>query len=447
MSRFPVAACAVALAMPAPPCAAQVSTPATPRVDAPSPTPTMGPPAPSRPLDALPPPSPRDGPLPPTLTLPQALAEAEARSPAILAARARIEAAEARLGQAGVRSNPELSVELEDAFGTGDLAGVRAAELTVSVSQRLDLFGRRRARVGAAEAALAAERLRLAAARADLALAVREAFAGAATARDRLLVAREELERARELARVAGLLVEVGREPPLRALRARSAAAQAEAALRVAEAEDQAARRTLSALFGIGAAAGAVAGELADIAPATVPPEQTLEVRLADLELLAAEAEVRQQEAAARLDPAVGVGVRRSQERDDFGLVAGVSVPLPVFDRNRGNIAAARAGVRTAEANRAAALASAAARLANAETALAGADARVRALDGAAIPEAAEALRLSELAYRAGKIGLQELLAARDALSAARRQLIDARLERARAVAALTRAAATSGQD
>lgn len=446
MSRFPVAACAVALATPALPCAAQVSTPATPSVGVPSATPTVGPPTPASPLGALPL-SPRDGPLPPTLTLPQALAEAEARSPSILAARARIEAAEARLGQAGVRSNPELSVELEDAFGTGDLAGVRSAELTVSVSQRLDLFGRRRARVGAAEAALTAERLRLTVARADLAQAVREAFAQAATARDRLFVVREELERARELARVAGLLVEVGREPPLRALRARSAAAQAEAALRVAEAEDQATRRTLSALFGVGAVADAVEGDLADVTPVTTAPEQTLEVRLADLELLAAEAEVRQQQVAARLDPSVGIGVRRNQELDDFGLVAGVSVPIPIFDRNRGNIAAARAGVRTAEANRAAALATATARLANAQTALTGANARLSALEGAAIPEAAEAVRLSELAYRAGKIGLQELLAAQDALSTARRQLIDARLDRARAVAALTRASASSGQD
>lgn len=344
MSRFPVAACAVALAIPALPCAAQVSTPATPRVGVLSATPTVGPPTPAGPLGALPL-SPRDGPLPPTLTLPQALAEAEARSPSILAARARIEAAEARLGQAGVRSNPELSVELEDAFGTGDLAGVRSAELTVSVSQRLDLFGRRRARVGAAEAALTAERLRLTVARADLAQAVREAFAQAATARDRLFVVREELERARELARVAGLLVEVGREPPLRALRARSAAAQAEAALRVAEAEDQAARRTLSALFGVDAVPEAVAGDLADAPPLIIAPERTLEVRLADLELLTAEAEVRQQQVAARLDPSVGIGIRRNQELDDFGLVAGVSVPIPIFDRNRGNIAAARAGV------------------------------------------------------------------------------------------------------
>lgn len=443
MFRFSVPAFAVALALPAAPCVAQVSTPTTPRVGVPTSEPVAGPPAPAR-LPGQPPLLvPRDGSLPPTLTLADALAEAEGRSPAIIAARARIEAAEARLGQAGVRTNPELSVEVENVLGTDDLAGLRGAEITVSVSQRLDLFGRRRARVGAAQAAAAVERLRLAVARADLAQAVRETFAQAATARDRLIVAREELERARELARVAGLLVEVGREPPLRALRARSAAAQAEAALRVADTEDQAARRSLAALFGVETVPAAVAGDLTDMTPIPIAPDRTLEVRLADLELLVAEAEVRQQQVAGRLDPAVGVGIRRNQELDDQAFVAGVSVPLPVFDRNRGNIAAARAEVRTAEANRAAALATASARLANAQTAVAGADARLRALEGAAIPEAAEALRLSELAYRAGKIGLQELLSARDALSAARRQLIDARLERARAVAALARATAS----
>lgn len=181
MFRFSVPAFAVALALPAAPCAAQVSTPTTPRVGVPTSEPVAGPPAPAR-LPGQPPLLvPRDGPLPPTLTIADALAEAEERSPAIVAARARIEAAEARLGQAGVRTNPELSVEVENVLGTGDLAGLRGAELTVSVSQRLDLFGRRRARVGAAQAAAAVERLRLAVARADLAQAVRETFAQAAT--------------------------------------------------------------------------------------------------------------------------------------------------------------------------------------------------------------------------------------------------------------------------
>lgn len=423
------------------PATGQVSTPATPRVGSPT-TPTpVGPPAPPPSAD-LPLLVPREGPIPASLTLQQALEEAEARSPAIIAARARVEAAEARIRQAGFRPNPELSVEVENFAGTGDLSGFRGTETTVALNQRLDFGGRRRTRVAAAEAELVAERLRLAIARADLAQAVREQFATAVTARDRLRIATENEERARELARIAGILVEEGREPPLRAIRARSAAAQAAAALEAARAEERAARGTLASLFGVSSPPEAVAGELLDLQPRTINPEQSLEVRLAEAERLRAEAEVAQQLAARRLDPAVGLGVRHIRETGDVALVGGLSMPLPVFDRNQGNIAAARSGVRAAEANLASAMASARVRAANAITNVEAAGARVDALERAAIPEAAEALRLSELAYREGRATLLELLDAQEAYREAQTALIEARLAQAQATAELGRVAA-----
>ena len=176
--------------------------------------------------------------------------------------------------------------------------------------------------------------------------------------------------------------------------------------------------------------------------PAAVDPSETLDVRLAEAERLAAETGVAQERAAGRLDPSVGVGVRHIAETGDKALVAGFSVPLPLFDRNRGNIAAARAGVRAAEARREAALAQVAATIANASTALAAADVRVRALESAAVPEAREALRLTELSYQAGRSSLLELLDAQEAFAAVQSELIEARLARATAAASLTRSAA-----
>src|SRR3546814_4116284 len=65
-------------------------------------------------------------------------------------------------------------------------------------------------------------------------------------------------------------------------------------------------------------------------------------VRLAETERLIAEARLQGQRADGRLDPSVGFGVRQLRETGDRALIANVSVPLPVFDRNRGNISAAR---------------------------------------------------------------------------------------------------------
>lgn len=442
MFRFSAAACAVVLVWPALSSAAQVSTPATPRVGSPTIPAPQGPPAPFPAPGQLPLLTPRMGPLPANLTLAQALEEAEARSPAVIAARLGVQAAEARIRQAGFRTNPELSVEFENFLGTGDLSGIQGLETTVSVSQRLDLGGRRRARVAAARADLATQQLRLAIARADLAQAVRRQFAEAATARERLRLAEQNEARARELARVAGLLVDAGREPPLRALRARSAASQAAAELAAAQAQERGARASFAEVFGAGTTIPSLSGGLLDLTPRTIEPEQSLEVRLADAERLAAEAVLAQELAARSLDPAVGAGVRHVRELGDVGFVAGVSLPLPVFDRNWGAIAAARANVEAATARRGAAVATTRGRIATAIAAAEAADARVRALEGAAIPEAAEALRLTDLSYRAGKSPLVELLDAQATLAAAQAALIDARLAQALATAELGRVSA-----
>ena len=421
--------------------AAQVGTPATPRVGSPAVPQAVGPPAPppSSPLQSL---TPREGSLPASLTLQQALDEAENRSPAVVAARARVDAAEARIRQAGFRANPELSLEVENFLGTGDLSGFQGTETTIAVNQRLDLGGRRRTRVAAARVDLVIEQLRLATARADLAQSIRGQFARAVIARERFRIASENEEIARDLARVAGILVQEGRDPPLRAIRARSAAAQATAELEAARAEEQAARGTLAVLFGVAAPPESLVGGLVDLEPRTIDPEQSLDVRLAEAERLRAEADVDRETAATRLDPAVGLGVRHVSETGDVALVGGVSLPLRVFDRNQGNIAAARANVRAAEANFANAVAAARVRGRNAIVNVEAAAARVEALERAAVPEAAEALRLAQLSYREGRATLLDLLDAQNAYRSAQAALADARLAQALATAELGRVAA-----
>ena len=424
------------------PASAQVGTPANPMVGTPvtsSPVRSpIGPPAPVQ----IPVVGPRTGPLPSNLTLAQALDEAAARSPAVVAAERDAAAAEARLRQAGYHNNPELSLEVENVAGTGELRGINRMEMTLAVNQRLDISGRRTARVEAARANLAVQRLRLSIARADLAQSIREQFARAIATRQRLDQAEDNLIWAKELARVAGVLVEAGREPPLRAIRARSALAQADAAHAAAAAEELAARSSLAALFGVGTPVAKVSGPLIDARSGTIAPETSLEVRLADAERNVAQAELRQQRAERRLDPAVGLGVRHIRERGDVGLVGGISMPLRIFDRNQGNIGAAQQTVAAAEARRANALASITARARNAIATVEGAQRRVAALEKAAIPEAAEALRLTQRSYEEGRATLLELLDARNAFVASERDLTEARLALALAAAELARISA-----
>ena len=419
------------------PVAAQVGNPASPRVGSPQSS-QMGPPAPQR-IATLAPPA---GPIPATLSLPVALEEAAARSPAIVAAQADVAAAEARIRQAGYRSNPELSVEVENFGGTGELSGIESLETTLAVNQRLDLGGRREARVKAARAELAVEQLRLQIARADLFRSVREQFARASALRERVQQANETVDRAQELVRVTRILVDAGRDPPLRAVRARSALAQAMADQAAAEAEELAARSSLAALFAVRAPVGAVSGPTIDLTPRVVVPERSLEVQLADAERFAAQAAVQEQLAESRLDPAVGAGVRHVRETGDFGLVAGISMPLRIFDRNQGNVASARAALAAAEARRAITIATTSAQARNAIAAVEAAQRRVDALGNAALPEATEALRLAVRSFEEGRATMLDLLDAQEAYTTAQAALTEARLALALATAELGRLSA-----
>lgn len=379
-----------------------------------------------------------------SLTLPQALDRAQTGSPLITAAEAGIRAAEGRARQAGLPPNPEISVEAENFSGSGPYDGFGSAETTFALEQRLELGGKRGSRLAVARAEIEVARLRLAVARADVAKDVRSAFADAVAAEERVTLAREALLRAEDLSRVVGILVDAGREPPLRALRARSAVEEARAKAQAAEAEAASTRRALATLIGVdGESLTLVAEPPVRFALAgPLDPTTSLDVRLADLEFAVANATIGRERSAGAPDVTLQAGIRRFEDTGDQAVIFGFSAPIPVIDRNQGNIAAARADADAADARRRLALAEAIRRNRDAEAALKTAEARVAVLETRTVPQAEESLRLTRLGYEAGKFPLLEVLDAQDALAIAKEDLIAARLDRARAIAALERAAA-----
>lgn len=377
------------------------------------------------------------------LTLVQALERAQTGSPAIAAAEANVRAAEGRARQAGFRPNPEVSVEVENFTGSGPYSGFESVESTFALEQRLELGGKRGARVNAAQAEVDAARLRVTVTRADVTRDVRTAYAEALAAEDRAELARQAVERAEDLARVVTTLVDVGREPPLRALRAQAAADQARARAQAAEAEAASARRALATLLGTEQADFDLVRQEAETPPAgPLDPTESIDVKLAEAETSAARAAVKRERTSAAPDVTLQAGVRRFEESGDQAVIIGFSAPIPIIDRNQGNVAAARADADGAEARQRQALAESIRRGRDAEAALRAADARVLVLETRIVPQAEEALRLARLGYEAGKFPLLEVIDAQDALATSREDLIAARLDRARAIAALLRAAA-----
>ena len=377
-----------------------------------------------------------------TLTLAEARTRAAAGSPAVVAAQAAVTAAEARARQAGSSPNPEASLESENIAGTGPMKGFDGAETTLSIGQRFELGGKRRARATAARAEIEVARVRLAIATADLQSDVLVRYAEAQAAQARLALARDAADRAKALASAAATLVDAGREPPLRGLRAAAVAETAETKVAAAQAEAAASRRALAGLWGAAGEATPETMEQGADAPTQVDPTTSLDARLAAAELEAARAQIDSERAKAAPDVTVQAGVRRFEETGDSALVVGVSAPIPIRDRNQGGVAAARADAVSAEARSRMALAAAVRAVADGQAALSAATRRQTVLETRTVPQAQEALGLARQGFEAGKFTLLDVLDAETAFSDAQNDLIDARLARAKAQAALERAAA-----
>ena len=375
------------------------------------------------------------------VSLAQALNQGSGQSPRIAQAKAQAAAAEARARQAGASPNPELSVDVENFAGTGVFQGFRSTETTLAVSQRFELGGKRGARVSIAGAERDFSYLNLRRAEVDLARDIRFAHAELRAAEDRALLARENVAQAAELARTARLLVEAGRDPPLHKLRAEALLSQAEAEQARTFGELLAARRALADLIGIfDPELSADSSGLEPVPEELAADAITLDEKLATAECRVAQARIDAARAEGVPDVTVSGGLRRNNDGRDTAFVAGISIPLPVRNRNRGGIEAAQADAGACEAALAQARLDTRRARHDAKMLLGAADARVEALSGPTLHQAEEAVRLARIGYSAGKFSLIELIDAQAALTSTKLALIEARLDRARALAALIRA-------
>ena len=358
--------------------------------------------------------------------------------PSAMEAAALSDAADARARQARAIPNPSVAWEKENIYGSGPYKGVGNADITASISQPLELFGQRSARIGAARAqanaiGLRSEQLRwLAAGR------LARVYAEAEAAGRRYDLAAEALSLTEEDTRAVGLLVKEGREATLRGVQAESEAEAARATRDEARAIRDAAFARLSAIAMLDAPVSAIQDSILDRAPDApiVHTNVPLAVQIARAELDAADRQITVEQRRARPDLSATVGMRRFRGTGDDALTVGLSLSIPLFDRNRGGISAAYADRRAAEARLATQQQEARADRLGAEATLMASNTRTRAADSG-VQSAEEAYRLARLGFDAGRISQLELRSTRAALVAARNAAVDARIARVLAEIAL----------
>lgn len=356
---------------------------------------------------------------PGAVTLAQARARARQVSPALEAARQTVAAAHGLERQAGAFTNPTLSYGYESA-GQG---GALNSQSIAALEQPIELTGVRGARREAASLAREATEARLLTARAELDYQVTRAYAAAVAAERRAALAEQAAGAFQRARRQSAERLAAGDVSGYEARRialeaARYAGVRAEAVL-----ERGRARLVLGELVSVPADSLVLAG-LPGALPAVesvLSADSIAELALrARPEVVAAQLEAAVAQAAARAArreripvPVASVGFKTERlaggGRLD-GLVAGVALPLPLWDRRGGASAAAEADARGRDALLEAERRRAVREAADAYGALRAAETQLAALQPAVGAEAAAALRAAETAYAEGAITLVEWL-------------------------------------
>lgn len=370
---------------------------------------------------------------PPPLTLSDVLGRAIAQHPLVDAARARVRSAEAARLTARLLANPTVTYQVENAPWPGrTLAGVDR-EVSTFATLPLEPLFQRWPRVRAVDADVRAARAELDLARRAVSLSAARAFYRVALAQAAVSGSTDVRDRLAELLTYTQTRVKEGVTSEGDLIRVQVELDRAEAELALEAAELARARGELAPY--LGPATVMTSGDAPEAAPVRVVVEATgpasgitgAPIELAPRAVYLARARASRPDllaARARVDAArAQVSYQRSlsvrQVGATFGakrigevntLIAGLTVPLPIFDQNRGEVQRATAEVTAAQQELAWRE-----RLVFAEVAAAHEAARLLAerrgrFADSLLARAEESRRITLVAYREGAASLLQVL-------------------------------------
>lgn len=373
------------------------------------------------------------------LTLETALALAAGANADLSAARHELLAVDGAVRQAGLLPNPSLSVERVDTRRD-------TRETTFLLSQPLELGGKRQARVQAALRERDSASAQLGARQADIRADVIDGWFAVLAAQEQLRLAQEASELARRAAAATGRRVVAGKVSPVEETRARVAASTVQLDLLRARGTLATARKRLAAMWGNPAPRFEKADGEIDKLP-SLPDQALLHHRLAQAPAMAlARSELGKREALAKVeltrrvpDVTFNVGSKRSEELGRSQAVFGISVPLPLFDRNQGNVLETARRVDKARDELSSTALRLDAELAQAREEFDVAREQALALRGEILPGAQSAYEAASTGFEYGKFGFLDVLDAQRTLLEAKSQYLNALAAAHRARSAIGR--------
>lgn len=288
-----------------------------------------------------------------------ALSLALKNNPRLSAALARIEGAEGERLQASLMPNPQAMLEIENFGGEDDQESFDGAETTLGLEQEIEIAGKRGKRTEVADYGFQITQQQAIAEALSLLAETEYAFMRVAIATERLALAEKRVSLADETHETVKKRVSAAAASDIQHTKADIEQSAAKLEKSKAEAELTEAQSILASLLGTPSISvddmqvqAGLEGlpDLPDRAALLDAVRNTPQARAAEFTKMRATSQLDLARAQGVPNPTFGLGVRRFNENDSTALVAGVSFPLPVFNRNQGSVKAAKAGIIEADA-------------------------------------------------------------------------------------------------
>jgi cobalt-zinc-cadmium efflux system outer membrane protein len=374
------------------------------------------------------------------VTADQAVALYRAHSARLLAVRAAVDVARADVVEARIHPNPTLGAASVRTVGGSDTIG--GSQQTLSIDIPI-LIGRQRSRrEAAARRHIDVARAQVELDQADAELDIRARFAALLAAQEQAAVLTGALADARAVRAIVAARASAGAGSEYALERIDLAIAIL--ASRVDEAASDEASRAgeLATAVGLPGWHPHAIGELGDGGAAVPPLAAEHPALVVDRRTVAAaRADLARAHADAIPTPSFGLQAFGTTDPAGMAFGAGISMPLPLFDRNQGAIARARAEAHRAEFALEARAAELASELARASRVLAIRREAVARFRADALQRLDKLRAMAEASYRSGQGGIVELLDALDAITEARLHDIELRAAVVEAELAVRRAA------
>lgn len=362
------------------------------------------------------------------LTFKAAVDLATARNLGLAAAMRQRAIREAQVRIAGQWANPEVSFE-----ATQD-----SPHENLTFGLPIEIGGQRGRRIAVAKEELTLADLDVRAEMRTLRRNVRTAFYGLLAADERARLAGEVLDLAKRARQAAQDRFEAGAAPRLEVLEGDLGLARAQADADLARAARAASLADLNAV--LNQPPGEAVAVTGDLGEAGTVPDFAAAMQLAAAsngDLLAAEREAAVEERRLGLlraeripTPTVTFGLPMNAP-DEFsvGKSVGISLSVPLFTRNQGEIAQSRATIDQVRAKRDAARRQVESEVFGSLARIGAQRAQVEAFRARIVPAASELAELAEESYKAGRNSLLALLDAQRSLRDVRRDYLQALLE------------------